>query len=266
MTNPTTRSPQLTPYDRQTAAYFNTHLHQYSSGRLRPVIDAIQRYATESASLIDIGCGTGAALAHICSHTGLRDVWAMDVSEEALALASERMQCQTLVGSVLDDQLSERMPRQFDFVLVAAVLHHLIAPTRRGSEGLAMRALSNAIHLLRPGGCMLVMEPVFTPAWAMDAVFYVKRAVTAVTSHRVGILGYWNNIGAPVVSYYNVDQLQAMLNRVPCAEILETDLQYASVSPLMRIAGIRQRADATFVVRKAALPQSTSPLHSAANQ
>jgi SAM-dependent methyltransferase len=225
---------------------------------LRPVIEAIKRYGPESASLIDIGCGTGAALEHICSNTGLRDVWAMDVSEEALALATERMQCQTLVGSVLDGQLSERMPRQFDFVLVAAVLHHLIAPTRRASEGLAMGALRNAFHLVRPGGYMIIMEPVFAPVWAMDAVFYVKRAVTAITSHRLGIFGYWNNIGAPVVSYYNVDQLRAMLNRVPCAEILEMDLQHASVAPLMRMVGIRQRADVTFVVKKAALPQSTS--------
>src|SRR5512146_1629211 len=129
MINRTSTARQLTSHDNQTAAYFNTHLHEYGSERLRFVVDVIKRYAPERASLIDVGCGTGHALAYIRSHADLHDVWAMDVSEESLALASRRVQSHTLLGSILDDQISRHVPRQFDFALLAAVLHHLIAPT-----------------------------------------------------------------------------------------------------------------------------------------
>jgi hypothetical protein len=58
---------------------------------------------------------------------------------------------------------------------------------------------------------LIVVDEGFSPAKAVDAVFYLKRAVTRVTSRRIGILGEWNNIDPPVVFYYTNEQLVEMV-------------------------------------------------------
>ena len=40
---------------------------------------------------------------------------------------------------------------------------------------------------------------------------YVKKGVSRITSRRVPIGGYWNNIGPPVVSYYTNEELRDMV-------------------------------------------------------
>ena len=48
----------------------------------------------------------------------------------------------------------------------------------------------------------------------MDAVFYVKQALSSVTERRI-FFGdnYWTNFGAPVVSYYGNHELLSMLEQ-----------------------------------------------------
>ena len=62
---------------------------------------------------------------------------------------------------------------------------------------------------------MVVLEPVFYPPWTMDLVFYTKKAAATVTSRRFEILDQWNNLGAPVVSYYTNEDLREMATGDP---------------------------------------------------
>jgi SAM-dependent methyltransferase len=200
------------PHDPKTVRYFDEHAPEYSVGRLEFATRAIRERASEGQSLIDLGCGAGNTLAHVVAETPVSDVMGVDVSETLLARCRELVGCPTRMGSIVDPALPELIGRRFDFAVVAAVLHHLIGPTRARSRAHARAAIANAIALLEPGGHLIVVEPVFAPRLAMDALFYVKQAVSSVTTRRV-FLGdhYWSNFGAPVVSYYGNEELEAMV-------------------------------------------------------
>ena len=136
----------------------------------------------------------------------------MDVSSVSLQRVNERMpRVQTALVSVLDDDGLTPYHDQFDVVVIAAVLHHLIGPTRKASARDAMHGLRNSFRLVRPGGTLVVLEPVFKPRVASSSLFWLKRGTTSVTDQRVPLLGYWNNIGAPVVAFYTAEQVKGMV-------------------------------------------------------
>jgi hypothetical protein len=111
-------------------------------------------------------------------------------------------------------------------------------------------ALSHAVSLVRPGGHVVVHEPVFYPPWTMDLVFYAKKVAAIVTSRRLEILDQWNNLGAPVVSYYTNEDLRGMAAADPRADLLDLRSEPAYLSPLQRAAFIRRREDTTLLIRR----------------
>lgn len=174
----------------------------------------------------------------------------MDVSANALDAASQRVACRTLQASILEPNLGETIPHRFDFVVLAAVLHHLVASTRRESRGFASAALRAALGLLTDGGHLVIVEPTFSPRWAMDLVFSTKKQVTRFTSDRVEIRGTWNNIGAPVVSYYSPDELHGLVTQAG-AEVIELHNAEAKLRRLPRLLGVTGRWDTTIIARPA---------------
>ena len=201
------------PHDPKTVRYFDDHAPEYSVERLAFATAAIQERAKEGASLVDLGCGAGNTLAHMLEVTPVTDALGVDVSENLLARCRELAGCPTMLGSIVDPDLPSRIGRKYDFAVVAAVLHHLIGPTRKRSRDYARQAIRNALAVLEPDGHLIVLEPVFAPRLAMDAVFYVKQVVSSITSRRMflGEDNYWTNLGAPVVSYYGNAELETML-------------------------------------------------------
>lgn len=139
----------------------------------------------------------------------------MDVSRNSLDRVTEKMpRVQTALVSVLDDEALVPFENTFDVVLAAALLHHLVSSTRRGSMDDAVHGLTNAMRMVKPGGSLVVLEPVYRPPAASSALFWMKRATTARTDQRISVFGYWNNIGAPVVSFYSPDQVHEMVKAV----------------------------------------------------
>jgi SAM-dependent methyltransferase len=144
----------------------------------------------------------------------MHDVVGVDVSEGLIERCREHVDCPVHLASIIDPDLATIVGRTFDVAVVAAVLHHLIGPTRKRSRAHARAAIRNALSLLNPGGQMVVVEPSFSPRLAMDAVFYVKKALSSVTDRRVFVgHNYWTNFGAPVVSYYGNHELQSMIEQ-----------------------------------------------------
>lgn len=194
--------------DADTVAYFDDHAPEYSTGRLAYPAEFIREHGGDDSSVVDIGCGAGNTLAFMREATGIESLCGIDVSERLLERTREEVPgAETHLGSILDRELVERLSGRFDFAVVAAVLHHLIGRDRGESFENAATAVSHALDLLRPGGHLIVVDEAFSPVWATSALFWVKKGATRVTSRRVGLFGYWNNIGPPVVSYYTKPQL-----------------------------------------------------------
>ena len=207
--------------DADTVAYFDEHVPEYSTGRLGFPAEFIREHRRRDSSIIDIGCGAGNTLAYLREATGIESLCGIDVSEKLLERTRERVPgAETRLGSILDRELVESLGARFDFAVIAAVLHHLIGRSRRDSHRQAAAAIHNALDLLRPGGHLIVVDEAFSPARGADAVFWVKKGVTRVTSRRVGLFGYWNNIGPPVVSYYTRSQLLEMVAAGGRAELV----------------------------------------------
>jgi hypothetical protein len=103
---------------------------------------------------------------------------------------------------------------------------------------------------VRPGGHLLVLEPAFYPSWMMDVVFFVKTLAVRLTSRRLELFDRWNNLGAPVVSYYTNEELRQMVTEDPRAELVDLQSTPAYLSSLQRAAFIRRREDTTLVVRR----------------
>jgi SAM-dependent methyltransferase len=235
--------------DAATEAYFDARQPEYDPSRFAPAAEWIRRLAGEQSTLVDIGCGTGNVLAYLRAETGLTRLAGIDVSPRYLEQARERVGCETHQGSILDEGFVARLAGRFDFAVLGAVLHHLVGRTRRASRERARRALVHAVSLVRPGGHVILDEPTFYPPWMMDLVFYTKRLASAVTSRRLELFEQWNNLGAPVVSYYTNEELRRMVEEDPRAEVLDQRNVPGYLSPLQGALSMR-RENATIVVRR----------------
>ncbi len=234
--------------DQATVDYFENHVHDYSAGRLHSAVTFITEHITPDASLIDIGCGTGSVLAHIAGTTGISQLAGLDVSARCVELTKEKVTADVYRASVLDDATVDRFRGGFDFAVMAAVLHHLVGANRRRSHRAANRAVANALELVKPGGYLIVMEPTFAPAAPIFALFWVKTVLSKIFHRRLPVGGYWNNIGAPVVSYYSSDQVLAMLQTSPGAETVQVE---EAPQRLSKLAGLLvSKSNTTVVARR----------------
>ena len=197
--------------DKITLSYFDNNTPNYTAKRYKAIIDFINQQNKENASLIDVGCGDGTVLKAFKDETTLSHFVGMDISNNYLELTEKKVGCDTFNGSILDDDLVEKIEKKFDYVIVGAILHHLIGDNRKESKALAKKALKNAFELLSPSGHLIIAEPTYSPQKSMDKVFNVKNFITRFTDDRINILGYENNIGAPVVSYYDKEILMDMM-------------------------------------------------------
>jgi 2-polyprenyl-3-methyl-5-hydroxy-6-metoxy-1,4-benzoquinol methylase len=239
--------------DRATVDYFDSHCHEYGRDRIRGVARMLAPYVGPEARMIDVGCGTGANLARLSRALGITDLTALDASEASLERVRERLpDAQTHCMSLLDEESLAVLQGEYDVVLMAAVLHHLVGRSRQESRRRAQAGLRMAATLARPGGLVVVMEPVFTPVppWGVllapsDTLFWVKRMTTLVTSDRVPLGGYWNNIGAPVVSFYTAGEVGSMMIRSGLQPLVRR-IRRGSVGWMDRVI---DRGDATFVAQ-----------------
>jgi len=235
-------------HDEKTVRYFDAQVPEYSVGRLAFAAQTITQSADVDSSLVDLGCGAGNTLAYLVESTPIRDVVGVDVSEGLLARCRGHVDCPVHLASIVDPDLATIVGRTFDVAVVAAVLHHLIGPTRKSSRAYARTAIRNAMRLLKPGGHMVIVEPSFSPRFVMDGVFYVKKALSSVTDRRVFVGdNYWTNFGAPVVSYYGNVELQSMIEeeggRVVAREIIPESLG--------RVDAVLSKTSTTLIVRAA---------------
>ena len=207
--------------DQQTHRYFDRFTPHYNPRRFDFAIEYLNRHSSADGRLIDIGCGDGATLYLIKEKTQLRHLTGLDISRNYLDRARERVGCDVIEGSILDDGFVDEYANRYDYCTLGAVLHHLIGRTRRESFRYASQCLENSMRLLKPEGCLLMFEPTHAPSILMDIVFWTKKTVGLLADQRIELLSRWANVGQPVVSYYTPRQIHSFLAGIANSNILE---------------------------------------------
>ena len=233
----------------KTVEYFDQYVPEYSLERFNFCLEFIKSHANADSKLIDIGCGTGNILCYVRDQTPVRNLCGIDVTTNYVEKTKERVG-NALLGSILDTDFIKNITERFDFVLLGAVLHHLVGNTRKQSRHYAEIAIENSLRLIKKSGYLIIVEPVFYPSFVMDLLFYIKRFVIKFTSGRIQIFGKYNNIGAPLVSYYTNEDLLKMIERPGLCKIVEYNVNEELLSLIFRAAGITRRTETTIVVQK----------------
>lgn len=243
----------MDPTDRDTVDYFNRRADEYSLKRFEFAIRFINSKARDCCNFLDIGCGVGNIIELIRDRAHIDDVSGLDVADTALAKTRERLGCETYLSSILDTTAIAAIPKRYDYVLIASVLHHLVAKSRERSICNTQLAIANALRLTKSGGYVILVEPGIYPEWTGAALFHTKRMVTKFTSERVQLFDKWNNIGAPVISYYTDQQLKRMICEMSQARIVDIHVKDEHVNFLWWLAGIRRRIDTTIVLQRSSV-------------
>ena len=118
--------------------------------------------------ILDVGCGTGAVLAHLSSRG---EVVGVDRSPQALAHCRSRGVTRLACADVAHLPFGRA---QFDLVLMLDVLEHFVDPAA---------VVADVRPLLRPGGTLLASVPAFQSLFSEH-----DRAVQHVRRYRAGEL------------------------------------------------------------------------------
>ena len=236
--------------DKITLSYFDNNTPNYTAKRYKAIIDFINQQNRENASLIDVGCGDGTVLKAFQEETNISEFTGMDISNNYLKLAKEKVGCNTFNGSILDDDLIKKIDKKFDYVVVGAILHHLIGDNRAKSRELAKKALKNAFELLSSSGHLIISEPTYSPKESMDRVFNIKNFITKFTDDRINILGYANNIGAPVVSYYDKNILMDMMKEYSSKKPIFENYTSHDIPLSMKLIGVKETGALLLIYEK----------------
>lgn len=135
---------------------------------LRAMIDAAwRRHAPHGAKrLLDLGCGTGANMAHFSART-----WCVGIDFEARALKLSKQRGLAPLVRAKVQSLPLR-DETFDAVFLMDVLYHRAVPDKQAP-------LEEAFRVLRPGGLLLANVPAYS--WlrsSHDAAIHADKRFT----------------------------------------------------------------------------------------
>lgn len=237
--------------DREISSYFDDRQPEYSKDRFSFIIDFINKFAKSNSAVLDIGCGSGMLLKQIYNKSQIRNLYGIDISEKyAFKIKNENIPINIIIGSILDEEIFYKINKDYDYIIMASLLHHLVGFTRASSKIKAMKAISNAFNMLKESGYLIILEPTYYPKLPIDIIFYIKLILTRFTNKRIHLFGtQLNNIGAPLVSYYNDKELKDMLLNIK-AKIVAENKKEMKISKFMKYAGIKKAYEVTLISKK----------------
>jgi 2-polyprenyl-3-methyl-5-hydroxy-6-metoxy-1,4-benzoquinol methylase len=109
----------------------------------------VNKYASESASLLDIGCGVGNTLAEIRKLNKSIKLFASDIDDNTLAITLNRVDLeQSIKINTVEDLFDTELT--FDIIVMSHVLEHTYRP---------LDILKGVIKMLRPNGILILAVP-----------------------------------------------------------------------------------------------------------
>jgi ubiquinone/menaquinone biosynthesis C-methylase UbiE len=161
--------------DRDTAntAYFDRWAAGYDGGRIGPWFRYTQDLAigalqlTPSSRVLDVGCGTGAAVLRMATLVPAGKAYGIDISPAMIARAQSKLPNQLALQVEFRCAASDAIPYpdgSFDHALCTNSFHHYPDP---------LRSLAEISRVLTPGGQLVILEnapDLSWYTWAWDRV------------------------------------------------------------------------------------------------
>ncbi len=141
---------------------------------------AARAYFPKARDVLEVGCGTGFALAALAEELPGAQLWGSEVFVEGLRFAAERVPRAQLI------QMDARaIPFQDEFDLIAAfdVLEHIDEDSQ---------VLSQMFHATRPGGGVLLTVPQHMFLWSAqdEAACHVRRYQPGELETKLDVAGF----------------------------------------------------------------------------
>lgn len=150
-----------------------------ATGALAPLYDAIRGEldaAVAGKDVLDVGSGGVFPFDRRLAAS----VTTLDLSPAMLARVPADITA--IVADARD--MSPVADESFDVALFSLSLHHVVSASLEGTEAAQTAALAEAFRVLRPGGRLLVYEPVLSPA-----LFALERLLFRATSALFALAG-----------------------------------------------------------------------------
>lgn len=168
-----------------------------------------------NARVLDVGCGNGAYTRNILNLVPDGSVLGIDASENMLKLAREVIRDYPNFSVQKDDVLTMDFPGQFDYVVSFWCL--------QWAKDI-VKAFSNMMNALKPGGKVLAIFPVGDDPYIMG--YYAMRE----TGHFHSLV----NFSAPV-DYTRLDNLPEKLKSIPCKRLQVEVRRHSVILPSLEV-------------------------------
>jgi 2-polyprenyl-3-methyl-5-hydroxy-6-metoxy-1,4-benzoquinol methylase len=237
--------------NQNTTMYFNSNTPVYSIDKYNEIVCFLSENAMEGGLLIDVGCASGQLLGVINSKCPQLRLFGVDIAKNYINQCKENIPAAEIIcDDISNKTIVEHLQKKFDFVVVGAVLHHIVSRTRKSTLALQERAIENAWALVNPGGYLIVEEPTYSPELIMAIIFHTKRFFSMFTKNRVTLLGHDNNLGAPVVLFLSHEYLRCLILKQEFACLIMDKQNKRPLSKIQRLCGIRKCTGSILIARK----------------
>lgn len=133
--------------------------------------------------ILDIGCSTGTCASNIIDMCN-NNYFGIDIDPSYIEVAASRSPNGRFM--VMDARKMSFQDNSFDLVMFIGVLHHM-------NDALAISCFKEVLRVLKPGGLVIVAEPVFTPGrWMSNMLLRMDRGrnIRTESGYRSLFLGF----------------------------------------------------------------------------
>lgn len=171
---------------------------------IRNRLNQLRSHQGRGLRILDVGCGNGYAVTRFLAHPADR-VLAVDMHEPSILYAKQHFERPGLEFQVQRvEQLGEQAQR-FDAVIFADILEHIEQPGE---------LLQCALHLLEPGGCVLVTIPNGYGPFEIESALSrqkIGKALLRIVDLAIAVLnkfilrGHWSKVATSPEAPYNLE-------------------------------------------------------------
>lgn len=198
-------------YAKQYAQLYRRHWWWRS--REAAVVQTIRRLTDlpEQAEILDVGCGDALSLPTLASLAPHAQAWGIEIDANTI------LPNNPLRDRIYDKPLGDAMYQgmQFDLITALDVIEHIEDDND---------AVDNMIHMLKPGGCLLVTVPAMPVLWTehdtMNMHFrrYTRSGLADLLTQRGELIDcryFYTSLALPKLAIAGLQRLQKPASSTP---------------------------------------------------